>query len=953
MQNNMLRIYEDPDHTSENRLPQRPYYIPRGKSEYYLLNGNWNFAFFKRDIDVPDEIDAWDTISVPSCWQMLGYENPNYCNINYPYPCDPPFVPDANPCGVYERAFHLQQVWGMVYFVLEGVSSCAFVYINNRYVGFSQGSHLQAEFDITEYVHTGENTLRVKVLKWCCGSYLEDQDAFRMNGIFRDCYILQRPSNHIVDVDVTTLDNKIIVHTDHPASIIVHNQAGEILGTAIDATDVAFKIECPIQWNAEKPFLYTVRLEREGEIIEQKVGFRSIRVSKKSELLINGVPVKLHGVNHHDTDPRNGWCQTKEELQRDLKLMKELNINCVRTSHYPPTPVFLELCDELGFYVILETDIETHGMLRRYANVDYHFDVESEDWPGTNPKWLKEHLERMQRAVIRDKNHCSIIMWSTGNESGHGPNHIAMLDWLKARQDGRLRHCEDACRKGDYRNVDVISNMYHDLDTVRKMAEDKSIHLPIMLCEYAHAMGNGPGGIWDYNELFNRYPNLIGGCVWEWADHAVLVDGVQYYGGDFAGELTHEGNFCCDGMVFSDRRLKAGSLEVKASYQPMETSYKNRVLHITNRFDFTDFSECILVCKIEADGVPVFEKQMTVAVAPHSHLDIPINFEGAPFYYGLYLTCTLYHNGKEVAVTQHALNEEYADNQIPEPSIRGCAEVEESENEITMHGEGFSYTISKRFGTFTSIIIDGEEQLEAPIRLTVWRAPTDNDKNIKLYWGSYNVWHGENFDKVFTKVYDCRVSNGGIQIKASLAGISRKPFLQYLLNISVDRLGRISVRLDGTVRENVVFLPRLGFEFDLKDPNMPFQYYGCGPSENYIDMHHGSTVGMYQSSAEQEYVPYVRPQEHGNHTKMRMVRIGRLEFSSNADFECQVSCFTTNAMDQAEHTSELVSDAKTHLRIDYKVSGLGSNSCGPALEKKYQLDEKEIEFAFSIAPRNQ
>lgn len=942
----MRRIYENPAKTSENRLPQRPYYIPEGKSEYRLLNGSWRFAFFARDIDVPENITQWDTIPVPSCWQLQGYEHPNYSNINYPYPCDPPYVPDENPCGVYEREFRLEQVWGRVYFVLEGVSSCAFVYVNGGYVGFTQGSHLQAEFDITDYVKPGGNTLRVKVLKWCCGSYLEDQDSFRFNGIFRDCYILQRPKDHIIDVNVTTENNHIHVRTDHPADMTVFDRDGKCLGAKTASMDAFFEIDSPILWNAEKPYLYTVKLERDGEIITQKIGFRTIQVSEKCELLINGVSVKLHGVNHHDTGPHKGWCQTQEELRRDLELMKKLNINCIRTSHYPPSPAFLELYDEMGFYVILETDIETHGILRRYANVEYHYDSESEDWPGTNPAWRTEFLERMERTVTRDKNHCCIIMWSTGNESGHGPNHIAMLEWLKEQNDGRMRHCEDACRKGDYRNVDVISNMYHDIPTVSKMAEDPDIHLPIMLCEYAHAMGNGPGDVWDYNEVFDRYPNVIGGCVWEWADHTVVVDGVQKYGGDFPGELTHEGNFCCDGMVFSDRSLKAGSYEVKAAYQPMRTAYRDGVLTVRNGFDFTDFSECELVISIEADGAGVEEKRMSVALAPHTSMPIPITVPAEECRYGLYLTCKLYHNGKLAATTQHKLG----DGAMPADG-KSAAATEEKPYEVIFSGESFRYVFSKRFGTFTSLVINGEEQLAEPVRLTAWRAPTDNDRNIRLLWGSYNIWQGENLDKLFSKAYDCRVSEGRVRVDGSLAGVSRKPFLRYTLEVSVDADGRISVRLDGNVRENVVYLPRLGFELTLPGKDLPFRYYGCGPLESYRDMRHGSTVGMYESSAEKEYVPYVRPQEHGNHVDVKLLEIGKMRIESDDAFECNVSAYSVNTLDRAEHTDELVFDGRTHLRIDYKVSGIGSNSCGPELMKKYRFEEKQIAFGFIISPK--
>ena len=942
----MQRIYEDPTRTSENRLPQRPYYLPEGKSEVQLLNGTWRFAFFPRDIDVPEDIAHWDEIPVPSCWQLHGYEHPNYTNINFPFPCDPPYAPDENPCGVYERAFTLDSVWGRVYFVLEGVASCAFVTVNGQYVGFTQGSHLQAEFDVTDLVHPGENTIRVKVLKWCCGSYLEDQDCFRFSGIFRDCYLLQRPQDHIVNIDVTTQDNRVIrVTADREADIALYDRDGALLAQKQNAAEAEFVLDQPVLWNAEKPYLYTVKLTRGGEVITQRVGLRSIRVSERCELLINGVPVKLHGVNHHDTDPNRGWCQTEEELRRDLMLMKQLNINCVRTSHYPPSPVFLEMCDELGFYVILETDIESHGFVRRFANVPYNYDSDCPEWPGTNPVWLHEHLERMERAVGRDKNHCSIIMWSTGNESGHGPNHIAMLNWLKSLKDGRLRHCEDATRKEKYDNVDVISNMYHSVDTVAAMAEDPALHLPIMLCEYAHAMGNGPGDVWDYNELFDRYPNVIGGCVWEWADHTVVVDGVQKYGGDFPGEQTHEGNFCCDGMVFSDRSLKSGSLEVKAAYQPIRTRYERGVLTVTNRYDFTDLAERTLVLAVEADGETIEEKRLTLALAPHETAEIAVDVPQRACRLGMQLTCMLYDGENMVARTQHAL----CAGSAPD-APQGCAATEETEKEIVFSGEGFRYAFSKLLGAFTSMQIGGKEQLAAPVRLTAWRAPTDNDRNVKLLWGSYNIWQGEDLDKLWNKVYDCRATDGGVHVDGSLAGVSRMPFFRYALDVTVDASGRVRVRLGGDVRENVVYLPRLGFELTLPQKDMAFTYYGCGPVESYCDMRHGGTVGLYESGAQKEYVPYVRPQEHGNHVDVRMLSVGALRFEGEPTFECNVSAYTADALERAEHTDELVSDGRTHVRIDYRVSGIGSNSCGPELMAQYQLKEKHIEFGFTMGP---
>ena len=362
-----MRFYENPLKTHENRMKPRSYYIPEGKSKYTLLNGEWNFKYYASDIDYEENITDWDKVPVPSCWQILGYENPNYTNVVFPYPCDPPYAPDENPLGVYEREFVIQNKFGKVYFVLEGVSSCAEVFVNSNKVGFTQGSHLQAEFDITDFVNEGSNTLRVKVYKWCSGSYLEDQDFFRFNGIFRDCYLLERPENHMVDIEIKTCGNSVLVDAKDVCNISLFNAENELIDSKNDISSVEFNVENPILWNAENPYLYTVKLEKNGEIINRKIGFRTIEISNKNELLINGVAVKLHGVNHHDTSKFRGWCQSDEELLQDLKLMKQLNINCIRTSHYPPTPKFIDMCDELGFYVVLETDMESHGFCNRIA----------------------------------------------------------------------------------------------------------------------------------------------------------------------------------------------------------------------------------------------------------------------------------------------------------------------------------------------------------------------------------------------------------------------------------------------------------------------------------------------------------------------------------------------------------------------------------------------------------
>ncbi|MBR4910782.1 MAG: glycoside hydrolase family 2 [Clostridia bacterium] len=942
-----MRIYENSYKTSENRLAGRAYYIPRGISEYILLNGTWRFKFFKRDFDVPENIEKWGSIKVPSCWQTEGYENPNYANINYPIPIDPPYVPDDNPCGVYERDFTLNTILGKVYFVFEGVATCGFLYVNGRYVGFTQGSHLQAEFDITDFVNCGKNTVRVKVLKWCAGSYLEDQDCFRMNGIFRDCYILNRPAGHIRDYTVSTENNTVKVDCDRKADITLFDVDGTFIEKVTDTRNARFAVKSPAYWSAEKPLLYTVVIERNGEIITQKTAFRTIAVSKKYELLINGVPVKLLGVNHHDTNPKNGWYETDEELRRDLTQMKKLNINCVRTSHYPPTPAFLDMCDELGFYVVLENDIETHGFVSRDPNATGGYDVWNKIWPCQHPMWKKEFLERMKRAVARDKNHVSIIMWSAGNESGYGKNHKVMIEWLRALSDGRLAHYEGAGDKGDFAGSDVYSRMYLSPADLVKAVKNRDIECPVFLCEFSHAMGNGPGDVYQYTEVFNKYPKAIGGCIWEWADHTVLdKNGVGRYGGDFNGELTNDSNFCCDGLVFHDRSFKAGSLEAKAAYQPMRTELCGNSLTVKNLYSFTNLSERTFKYEIAVDGVSVFTDVIPLDIAPLTSKTVKVKTNAAPCKYGAYLHCYLFEGKNEIAHTEHRLTAKT----ITEPKSKLKPQITEDKEFYTVSGKGFEYKFSKVYGTLTSAIISGKQQLSDRMALTVFRAPTDNDRRIRNNWVQGENWKSENINRLFQKVYSVDLSGNTVTVTGALAGVSRVPLLKYSLNAVFFGDGRIDYSITAKIRKSAFWLPRFGYEFTVPAKNAAFEYFGNGPYESYMDMCHAGKTCLYQSTAAKEYVNYIRPQEHGNHTGVKMLTVGDMVFTGDA-LDIGVSQYGAQALNSAEHTDELIKDGKTHVRIDYKMSGVGSDSCGPKLPPQYRLDEKELSFNFTLTPK--
>lgn len=939
-----MRFYEDLSRLSDNRLPSRSFYIPEGAAEYTLLNGDWQFAYFENG-DAAIEPKAWDTIEVPSCWQMKGYGHPNYTNVCYPYPYDPPYVPDMNPCGWYQRSFTVADDGRETYLVLEGVSSCAKVLVNGEYVGFTQGSRLQAEFDLTPYVKAGENTLRILVWKWCAGSYLEDQDAFRHNGIFRDVYLLSRPKGHLTDLSITSVDNNAFrVKADRAFTVRLFDK-DTLIGEAA-GEDVLLPVANPILWNAEKPYLYDLEIECAGEIIHRRAGLRSITISPEREVLINGQPVKFRGVNHHDTSPVGGWTMTEEELLNDLRLMKSLNINTIRTSHYPPTPKFLDWCDEMGFYVVLETDLEAHGSINRFANQHDGFFGRNEGSLTNISEWEEAFVERMVRAVERDKNHPSIIFWSLGNESDYGDNHRAMLRWLKARDDDRLSHYEGASAANIF-ELDVYSRMYPGLPEMDRLVREGTEGEPIFLCEYSHSMGNGPGDVWQYWEAILSSPALVGGCIWEWTDHTVLVDGVPKYGGDFPEELTHSGNFCCDGMTFHDRSLKAGSREIAATYAPFRFTYDDGKITIKNWYAFTNLNEKAVRYILRVDGAVIEDKTVTVEAAPYATAVITPETKFPDF---CELGCTVtvvLCEPDGTAITQ-------LQQEIPVPirkvkTVRACAMLTEDDFHVYAKGERFSYAFSKQLGQFDSLQVDGRERLAAPTELSLYRAVIDNEMYVRQDWKYVDQFRAENLDRMFNKVYDVRVEDGRIVANCSLAGVSRMPLLRYELTVTVFDDGRMDWSVKADKREGTCWLPRFGFVFPLKEKDLQFRYFGRGPWENYCDMSHHVELDWFDSTVQAEYVPYIMPQEHGNHVGVRTLEIDGLTFeAAETSFEANVSRYSILQLDKATHIDELGDSDATYVRIDYRNAGVGSQSCGPELAWEFRVHENPIEFAFSI-----
>lgn len=940
-----MRNYEKIEKTSENRMPARSYYIPEKEGRKESLNGIWKFAFFANG-DVADDIRQWDEIEVPSCWEMKGYEAPNYTNINYPFPCDPPYVPDVNPMGVYERKFSVTDISKMHYIVLDGVCSCAELYINETYVGYTQGSHLTAEFDITPYIHKGDNTIRIYVRKWCCGSYLEDQDFIRMHGIFRDVSLLVRPKGHIFDIHIVNEENVIQCKADQPCKVSLYDGGTLLQEQTTDTGICQFQVENPIYWNAEQPYLYTLVFSAKGEEIKRPFGFRDIEISEKNQLLINGVSVKLKGVNFHSTHPTKGWAVSEEDDKKDLVLMKELNINCIRTAHYPVAPEFLDMCDELGFYVVLETDIECHGFLRRNPNVPFSYDTESGQWPTTRPEWKKEYMDRIERTYERDKNHPSVIMWSTGNESGFGENSIAMIDWLHAHDNKRLVHCEDGSRLANTKKADVFSYMYPSPSVIEGWAKSNEKEQPIFLCEYSHAMGNGPGDIWDYWETFYKYDNLIGGCIWEWADHAVLEKEGYQYGGDFKGEMTNDGNFCCDGLVFPDRSFKAGTLEAKAAMAPFRIFYKNGTIQVENRYAFLTFEGCRFEYELALDGEIIEQNVVYSDVHPHEVFEIELNNIPRTGKLGCFVSVQMIdREGKVTGKLQQEIPVEIEKNVPPEEYV----DIREDKLNYIIRSEHIIYKVSKQTGWITSICINGTEQIKTPVALSFTRATIDNEKSMKQLWYLENIWQGENLDRLFHKTYGVEKEGNSIIVKASEAGVSRRPIFRYLLKYDFYTDGTVHINLDGKINKDTVWLPRMGFDFEIPRELKEFCYFGNGPLESYCDMTHHGVVGWYKSTPEKEYVPYIKPQEHGNHTQVKALLLqGGLEISADETMDINVSDYSFEELQKANHAYELTKSDNIHVRVDYKNSGIGSGSCGAELAEAYRFSEKDIQFGITI-----
>lgn len=985
---------------SENRENQRAYYIPFGSREsaltkdksqsgqYSSLNGMWDFKYFECPLDLPESMDMIDyseTLTVPSCWECYGYGQIHYTNINYPFQYDPPYTMSMNPVGVYSREFDVQTDERNIYVVFEGVSSYFELFINNKYVGMSRGSHLQAEFDITDYVQKGSNTITTAVYTYNVESYLEDQDFFRFHGIFRDVYILDRPKNHISDLYIKTdVSGAIDIETTFKGDTLPY----EVTLFDTDGKCVN-KIEQPLLWSAEKPHLYQVLIKCEGEYILRNVGFRTISTSENGELLINGVSVKLKGVNRHDSHPEYGYYTDFKHMERDIVMMKQNNINCVRAAHYPNHPEFLELCDKYGIYVIDECDQETHGVEHAYGLCS----LASIEQMANNEDWKLSYLDRMKRMVERDKNFVSIIMWSLGNEGQFGTNHILMSEWTKQRDNTRLIHYErtafpnkayGADQIDIHPCVDVISRMYTNLENLEIHGNLTKDRRPYFLAEYGHAMGLGPGGLKDYWDLFYKYPRLIGGCIWEWCDHAVtkkLPDGkVGYlYGGD-SGEFPHDSNFCCDGLVFPDRTPSTGLMEHKKVVEPVKITCidsKNGIFEVENRFDFTDLSELQFEYRIVSDRAKGDLKRFDLTLKPHGKIqfklayDIPKEVEFGAFVeiYANVLVDTIWcSKGHNLAWAQFELPIKPKEKALPNDKL---TKVEDGKRIVRVLTEKCEYAYDKATGFISSIKKDGKEILKRPADLVIWRALIDNDNVINAQWIA------EHFHKTYFKPHTTNVVTNSDKCEIMVSGVlgahSRLPVfsieITYFFSCNgmhiqihavknnelkgMNRSSSEETSLDLNMKTEINEIPRFAIRLALTSDFEDIEYFGKGEKECYIDYQEHSKMGVWNSTVTDEYEPYIRPQDCGNHMNVSYLKLGGGEstvcISAEKPFEFSALHYTVEQLDEANHTFELTPNDSTEVLICYKNRGIGSGSCGPLLPEKYCVTDKVIDFGFVVS----
>ncbi|MDY4595672.1 glycoside hydrolase family 2 TIM barrel-domain containing protein [Faecalimonas umbilicata] len=1007
------RHYEDLKIMHENTMPSRAYYMPashdmgplvedRFSSDRVIcLNGTWEFQYFNSIYDLQEKFyeqgydcSRFTQVEVPGVWQNYGYDSHQYTNVRYPIPLDPPYVPQENPCGAYVRKFYYEipEEAPRAYLNFEGVDSCFYVWVNGKYVGYSQVSHATSEFDVTEVLKNGENTLAVLVLKWCDGTYLEDQDKFRMSGIFRDVYFVNRPENVVYDYFTTTE-----IQEEQAVITVQASYQGKAVPTKLTLYDAEHKeiasqvfqentgtvythkavilVKEPNLWNPEQPYLYTLVLETEGEVITDRIGLREICV-KDAVLYVNGTAIKFKGVNRHDSDPVTGFVIGLEQMKKDLQMMKESNFNAVRSSHYPNVPYFYQLCDEYGLFVIAEADNESHGTQSQYLK-DSNWENVSRKWNeriSDNPEFIPATLDRTKLCVHREKNRPCIIIWSMGNECGYGCTFEEALKWTKGFDSTRLTCYESSFyrsdrRKYDYSNIDIFSRMYPSLEEIQEYM-DKKPDKPLLLIEYCHAMGNGPGDLEDYFQIIYEYDVLCGGFVWEWCDHAIYqgqaANGKEkyLYGGDF-GEEVHDGNFCMDGLVYPDRTPHTGLLEYQNVYRPARVvsfCQKTGELCLENYMNYVDLKDYIyLVYEVNCDGKLLEKKQFILqeSVLPHKKgtilLDITVPDSGKCYLkvsYHLKHGTSVMAQGSRMGFDEILLKNQDGRNQqataLLETQEQKEAEVQVSETDrfLSIRSDTFFYVYNKLSGLFEQLSVDGEELLETPMELNIWRAPTDNDRKIK------QEWIDAGYDRSKARAYDTHweMNGEGIRIYStvSVAAVAIQKVLDIEAVWKIYRTGEISVKMHVKKDREFPQLPRFGIRLFLRGEYENLKFYGLGPHESYRDKCCSCSHGLYDTTVEEQHEDYICPQENGSHTDCDYLMLEKenqtVTAVSSRPFSFNVSYYSQEELTRKAHNFELEKSGSTIVCLDYAQNGIGSNSCGPELRKEYQFTEETFTF---------
>ncbi|MFK9094755.1 glycoside hydrolase family 2 TIM barrel-domain containing protein [Bacillus salipaludis] len=1001
MQREMKR-WENIHLTDINRLPAHTDFYRYGaftealtfnkenSKGYTSLDGIWKFLFLEAPEYSPENFEAedfdvrdFDEIQVPSCWQLNGYGNMHYTDVLYPFPINPPFVPQENPTGIYFRDLLLEDIKENEKIIIKfnGVDSAFDFYVNGDHVGYSKGSRMPSEFDIKDYVKNGQNRLTVRVYQFSDGTYLEDQDMWWLSGIFRSVELYRINQDTLEDVMIETLPDKeytnftlkltgqFLTSYVKELNVKLFLQEKEVDQFPVEVINGQFQIlremVHPLLWNAEEPNLYQVVLEYdladgEKEIVPLRFGVRSIEIVD-NEIRVNGKRIFFNGVNRHDFNPELGRTVTYEDMLQDVILMKQHNINAVRTAHYPNNDVFYDLCDQYGLYVIDEADLECHG----FENTGNY------NWISDNELWEKQYIDRAVRMVKRDRNHPSVIIWSLGNESGAGRNFTAMYQAIKAIDSTRLVHYEGD-RQAAY--SDMYTTMYTRLNALEEIGKDSEGKKPHILCEYGHAMGNGPGGLTEYQEVMRKYPRLQGGFVWEWYDHGIQKideDGNVYYlyGGDY-GDFPTNGNFCIDGLVFPDRTPSPGLIEYQKVIEPIVTEVvdPNQLkIIIKNRYDFRNLEGIQLHLKVESFDHVIEEKTISlpsISAQEEREMILPLKLEEALKYddarIRLYYSepeKTLYASEGHLITSESFLLEATKVNKIVVSNLEAAEaiSVEEEPTQLELKNDRFKTVFSKVHGVLLSHQLNGEEIIEKGPELTLWRAVIDNDMYKKDAWiNKYFLKNAK--EQLISFNYQMNEGFVDLEINKYLSSVNQAWGFNLSYQYRITQAGVLSLHLKGfkVIRGKEIpeFLPRIGITMHLNKEYSDVTWYGRGDSESYQDSKRSQSIGLYHKNVEGMHTDYVYPQENGSRCDTSFLALTKGSQSILVNFK-EVRDFTihdyeTSALEEAKHRGNIQKSPYNVLTIDYQQSGLGSNSCGEEQLPQYKVKIEDFEIEMEI-----